>query len=366
MSIDSYSTFNVAALENMPDYEMAMKRIYAWYEQEIIDRPPIRFTAHNAGFNEAKLLNGKSWPDLKSKWFDSEFQVDFFIESIKGQTFYAETFPVFSPNLGPEVYSAFYGCELQYQEVTSYCIPFVHVWEDMKKLRFSKENPYFKKIEELTFLAIEKCRNNYFIGYTDLHPGIDCAAAFRDPQQFCIDILLEPEVVEELIKISSGDFQEIFDHFDTILKENNQPSITWMAIPSYGKMHIPSCDFAAMISGEQFDRFIYPVIQQEVKGMDHNVFHVDGKGVARNIDRILELPEVNAIQWVQGMGRDKPIMQWLPFIKKCQKAGKSIIVDLELKELDEFIDHMNPKGLMLCLEADTSIQLDVIKRIERW
>ena len=42
-----------------------------------------------------------------------------------GRKFYAETFPIFWPNLGPEVFSAFHECELEYAEVTSYSIPLV-------------------------------------------------------------------------------------------------------------------------------------------------------------------------------------------------------------------------------------------------
>jgi len=37
-------------LEQKPDFDNAMERIYAWYEQEMIDRPPIRFSAHNAEY----------------------------------------------------------------------------------------------------------------------------------------------------------------------------------------------------------------------------------------------------------------------------------------------------------------------------
>ena len=33
-----------------PDFEKAMQRIYAWYNQEMIDRPPILFSAHNADY----------------------------------------------------------------------------------------------------------------------------------------------------------------------------------------------------------------------------------------------------------------------------------------------------------------------------
>lgn len=61
--------------------------------------------------------------------------------------------------------------------------------------------------------------------------------------------------------------------------------------------------------------------------MTHNIFHMDGKGVAHHMDAILELPNVQAIQWVQGVADDMPIMQWTPLIQKIQAAGKSVVVD---------------------------------------
>jgi hypothetical protein len=78
--------------------------------------------------------------------------------------------------------------------------------------------------------------------------------------------------------------------------------------------------------------------------MTHNIFHVDGKRVARNIDMILDVPEVQAIQWVQGVGDDLPIMQWTPFIKEIQSRAP-VIVDLNKNELDAFMDEMSPEGI---------------------
>jgi len=353
-------------LEQKSDFEKCMKRIYAWYNQEIIDRAPIRFAAHNAEYSEAHLLKGRSWPSLKDRWWDTGYQIELFERQLKHSVFNAETFPVFWPNLGPEVYTAFYGVELEYKEVTSYSIPIVKDWSQLNDIKLDINNSYFRKIEEMTYGALERCTGKYLVGYTDLHPGLDCAAAFRDPQQFCIDFLLDPDKVKKLIDISSRDFQKIYDHFDSILKEHNQLSVTWMGIPSFGKMHIPSCDFATMISPDQFEEFVLPVIQNEVKLMTHNVFHLDGKGVANHVDHLLAIPEINAIQWVQGVGDDLPIMQWVPFIKKIQAAGKSVVVDLKVSELESFLGEMDPKGLLLCIAADEKIQPDIIKRVEKW
>lgn len=353
-------------LEKKPDFDLAMQRIYAWYEQEMIDRPPIRFSAHNAEYNETHLLKGRSWANLKERWWDTDYQIELFENQLKHSVFNAETFPIFWPNLGPEVYTAFYGVELEYKEVTSYAISNIKDWSQLDDISLDFNNPYFKKIEEMTYAVLERCQGKYMVGYTDLHPGLDCAAAFRDPQQLCIDFLLDPDEVKRLIDISSRDFQRIFDHFDSILKKHKQLSVTWMGIPSFGKIHIPSCDIATMISPEQFEEFVLPVIRNEVKLMTHNVFHLDGKGVANHVDHLLEIPEINAIQWVQGVGDDFPIMQWVPFIKKIQASGKSVVVDVQVSELESFISEMDPKGLLLCIAANEELQPDIIKQVERW
>lgn len=353
-------------LEQKPDFGKCMERIYAWYNQEIIDRAPIRFAAHNAEYSEANLLKGRSWPSLKDRWWDTGYQIELFEHRLKHSVFNAETFPVFWPNLGPEVYTAFHGSELEYMEVTSYSVPFIKTPQDIHRIRFDRNNQYFKKIEEMTLLALQKCQGRFLVGYTDLHPGMDCVAAWIDPQQLCIEMLINPDMVKQLINLANQHFQEVFDYFDDLLKANNQPSVTWMAIPSYEKMHIPSSDFSAMISTDLYLEFVHPITVREVKTMTHNIYHLDGKGVARHIDHILDIKEINAIQWVQGMGIDTPIMQWVPLIRKIQAAGKSLVLDIQLNELEDFIASVEPEGIMLCIAAEEDLQPEIIKRVEKW
>lgn len=353
-------------LEGKPDFEMAMQRIEAWFSHEMLDRPPVRFAQHNAEFGSSPMQAGRSWPNLKARWFDAEFQADVFIESIRGRRFFGETFPIFWPNLGPNVYAAFHGAELNYGEVTSWIRHCVENWDDIPRLKFSPDNEYFRGIEELTRIAMEKSEGRYIVGYTDLHGSVDCVADWRGPQQLCLDLLDDPGKVHEMIGVANENFLPIFDHYDAILKAHGQLSVTWMAIPSRGKMHIPSCDFMSMVSTEGFVEFYLPSLQQEVKHMDHNIFHLDGKGMLRHLNEILCIPEIHAIQWVQGVGDDTPILQWLPVIKRIQAAGKGVVVDLQVSELESFISSMKPEGLYLCIAAEEKDQEDIIKRVERW
>ena len=355
-------------LENMPGSEMALKRTYAWFENAIIDRPPVRFVAHNAFVEQlAAEMAGLQPEERRARWFDSEFQVDAFWRGIEGRTVHGETFPVFWPNLGPDVYAGFYGAELIYGESTSWSIPMVKTWEDVPKVQLDLNNPYFDKLADLTDHAFERSPGKFLVGYTDLHPGLDCVAAWRDPQQLCIDMIDDPELVQVLAGKAIADFETLYDSFDATIKAHGQPSISWMGIPSFGRMHIPSCDFSNLISPDFYVEFGLPILQREVKTMTHNVFHVDGKRVARHLEAILSVPEVHALQWVQGVGDDQPIMQWTPFIKSLQARKVPVIVDLSRHELESFMEVMSPEGLFLWIATENEEEeLATLKRLMHW
>ena len=349
-----------------PDFDMAMRRIYAWYQQEMIDRPPIRFTAHNAEYDRSALLAGRSWPDLKARWFDAEFQVDFFIESIKGRTFHAETFPVFWPNLGPEIYVAFHGSELIFKEVTSYSVPLVKEWDDMAKIRFDMENAYFRKIEEMTRLALEKCDGRFLVGYTDLHGGVDCAAAWRDPQQLCMDLVCCARERQEADRAGHGELPAGFRpfrrhaqgppaalrHLDghPFLRQDAHPQLRLRGhdldaalrgvLPAGAGRRGQADDAQRVSPGRQGGRQAPGLDSRRARDQRHPMGPGDGR---RYADHAMAAAD-----------------------QAIQAAGKSVLVDLQLAELEEFIENMDPKGLMLCIAADETIQPDVIRRVEKW
>jgi hypothetical protein len=357
----------IQPLTTKPDYRQCIDRIEAWYHQAVLDRPPVRFYKHNAQFEAGEPLDTSRWPSLEARWMDTDYQVASFEKSIENKIFYAETFPIFSPNLGPSVYSAFYAGELQFAEVTSWYEPVLSSLDDISVLQNDPfGNRYLRELEKQTRLALQRSAERYWVGYTDLHPSLDCIAAWRGIDALCLDMATEPEKVQPLVELSVRDFHRIFNHFDSMLKSAGHPSCTWINIPTEGKFHIPSCDVSAMLSTPYFRQFSLPQLQVEVQGMDRVIYHVDGKGVARHLDVILEQPAVQAIQWVQGLGHEWPILQWLPLLKRVLEAKRSVIVDVPMEELDEFMRRMPREGVFLCLGVQEGQEPDVLKRVERW
>ena len=354
-------------LATKPDYAQGLDRIEAWFRQAVLDRPPVRFYKHNAQFEAGEPLDQTRWASLRDRWFDTDYQIESFEQSIAGKVFHGETFPVFFPNLGPSVYSAFYAGEIEFAEVTSWYHPVLNSLDDVSSLQNDPfRNIFFRKLEEMTRAALARCGDRYWVGYTDLHPSLDCIAAWRGVDGLCLDMAMEPERLALLVELSVRDFHRIFDHFDSMVKAARQPSVTWMNIPCTGKLHIPSCDFASMISTAHFEQFSLPQLRRELQGMDRAIYHVDGKGVARHLDVILAQPEIQAIQWVQGLGVDWPILQWIPLLKRVLAAGKSVLVDVPMEELDEFMQRMPREGVFMCLGVQEGQEAETLKRVARW
>lgn len=314
----------------MPDFRRAMGRVAAWWEQEMLDRAPIRFTEHNAQHKTGGVDPFKNYAAIKDYWYDAEYHIASFLQSLEGTEFLAETFPVYYPNLGPGVYAGFFGSPLTFAETTSWTGHIIGDIErdDFSKIKLDRQNEYWMKIEEITDAAISAAPGKFFVGYTDLHPSMDCVADWYGAERVCTAMIDAPERLFELLEIAYADFPQIFRHYNQKIMAGGVPSISWMGIPADEPMHIPSCDFASLLSPAQFERFCLPYIDRETREARYNVFHLDGRGVARHLDAILSLSRVQAIQLVQGVAEDEPIFQWVPLIRKIQDAGRSVVVGI--------------------------------------
>ena len=74
-----------------PDFVKCLTRIYAWYEQRIINRPPVRFLHHDMEHEKLRKVEGP-WKTTEERWLDVDFQVQTFINSLESTEFLGETF----------------------------------------------------------------------------------------------------------------------------------------------------------------------------------------------------------------------------------------------------------------------------------
>ncbi|MHB0998362.1 MAG: trimethylamine corrinoid protein 2 [Armatimonadota bacterium] len=353
-------------IEHIPDWETRLARQDAFWNGEIIDRVTVSVTVPKKE-QLHPWPKQKSYSDSTGRWMDTEYIVECAIASSMNTDYLGDALPHFWPNLGPEVFSAFFGCELGFGDYTSWSIPNLEDWADVDKIKFSKDNFYFKKINEITDALLDAGKGRFYTGITDLHPGGDGIAAFRDPLNLNIDMIEYPDEVKKLLEYINQTYFMVYDHFCDKLISSGQAVSSWAGIVSTKRWYVPSNDFSCMISKRMFDDVFLPGIAEECRHTEASVYHLDGPGALRHLDSLLEIPELNAIQWVYGEGNGRA-SDWLHVYKKCQAAGKSLQIGMQSDEIDIFMENLSPKGVWVGLSgvADKEHAESVIDKLSQW
>ncbi len=355
--------------ELKPDFEDVLNRYEAWWECEIIDRPLVCMTFPKQDSEKVPLPARKEYSSLREKWMDAEYIIESAEASFRNRVHFADALPIAWPNLGPEIFSAFYGCPMKYGESTAWSEPILDDWspESVDKLQVDKNGFYFRKIMEMMDVFIEAGRDKFIVGYTDLHPGGDAIAAFRDPQQLCIDMIEHSKEVKSLCDRITDDFLEVYDIFYEKLSAAGMPSTTWLGAICKGKYHVPSNDFSCMISNEMFERIFLPGIIRECQHMNRCIYHLDGPQALRYLDLLLEIPEIHAIQWVPGTGQDH-WSKWIEVYQHIQKAGKAFCISVSVDEFNRFSELIYPEGVLLGIGGikDQETAHTALKAVEGW
>ncbi len=350
-----------------PDYEQVKARIEAFWEGEIIDRPLAQFTTPRP-YEEwvPEPISGHATPE--DRWLDAEFQAELALARCNNTLFMADALPIAWPNLGPEVFSAFYGCPLHFGDYgTSWTDPVLHDWADADQVRFDPDSAYLAKLHEMTDALIAVGQGKFIVGMTDWHPGGDWLAAIRDPQNLAMDMITHPDEVKRMLTMAERDYTALYDLFYAKLRAAGNPITSWLPLLCDGKYYIPSNDFSCMVSNRMFREFFLPGLVRECQFLDRSIYHLDGPNALRHLDDILAIPRLGAVQWVFGAGNEG-FHRWVEVYRRILAAGKGANVIIDYPELDDVIAALPAKGVYLSISGVPSQEAgeEIIKKLERW
>lgn len=332
--------------EMKPDFEEVSRRFEAWWKCAILDRPLVSLSFPRPESEQQPLPESRH-DRLRDRWLDAEYQARRADIRMGNTIFFADSLPVVWPNLGPEIFSAYYGCPMEYGERTAWSEPILtDGWEDrLASLRLDTEGFFYRKTLEMTDAFIERGRGRFIVGYTDLHAGGDAVAALRGPEALLMDTLERPDEVRSLCERITTDFLRVYDRLHEKLAAAGMPSTTWIHALCTGKLHIPSNDFSCMISAAAFEDLFVPGIIRECRHMDRCMYHLDGPQALRYLDRLLELPEIHAIQWVPGAGQEY-WLEWIDVYRRIQEKGKALMIQaVPAADLDRLFETLRPEGV---------------------
>jgi hypothetical protein len=105
-----------------------------------------------------------------------------------------------------------------------------------------------------------------------------------------------------------------------------------------------------------YREFFLEELVSEIESLDYSIYHLDGVEAIQHLDLLLEIPKLNAIQWVRGARFSKEsISRWFPLYRKIQAKKKSIVVYSSVEEIPLVLENLKPEGLLIqvgCFDED--------------
>jgi len=333
---------------NKLNTEEALRRVEAFWNLVPTERPALLVRAKSqdggAGTTPASAAEPRTL-DIEEAISRAESQMAQYV-------YPAEAFPSFNPGLMCSDMAAFFyphmGVDIAVKDNTVWYPPLVEDWDSFT-FSFDKENPWWQLVRDMTAEAARRGKDRFLVGIPDFQAGMDIISLLRSPSKLCLDLMVNPAVVKEAARFVLDEvYRFCVDEIMERIREHSSTYSNWLGIAAWGRTDIIQCDFCALIGPKHFEEFCLPDIQRQAEMLDNSIFHLDGPDAIRHMQAILQVKQLDAIQWVPGAGAP-PVREWLAMLKGIQKAGKGVWIAVPAADVKPIVSELSPTGLMIAV-----------------
>ncbi len=325
------------------DWPEAKDRLNAWWNQEIVDRPAISVTAPRAGIESAQAWDAWDF----SRYPDDPIRAITNFEARCFTTFFGgESFPNCWINLGAGAVAAFLGANASfYSDTVWFETPME--WDQLTGLELDPGNEWWIRVKRDTELGVERGAGRFFVAITDLGGILDIAHSLRGKKQIMIDLFRDGSRVKDLLWRILETWHRCYEELHAMIQTQMKGSSTWMGIWCKDRWYPLQCDYAYMLSPSKFDEFVLPDVEEQCRRLDNTVYHLDGYGQIPHLEKLLDIPELNAIQWVPGAGKPQcGSSVHYPLYRRIRSRGKGLVLNLAPDEIEPICREIGPEGVL--------------------
>jgi hypothetical protein len=342
-----------------PDWPDAKQRLTAWWECELYDgRPAIQIQAPR----ETPLPHGPEPPAPESaeqRWLDVEWRMARHEYEFARTAYLGEAFPFLRTEIGPGSLALHLGSPGVLQTNTVWYEPCIASLPETQQIVRDPEEPFWETTMALIREGVERGRGKYLVSVPDLIENLDVLASLRGNEELLMDLVDEPEHVHRLLSQIQTHWFEVFDIiYDLIKDEEGGSCFTAFQIWGPGKVAKLQSDISYMLGPEMFRELAIPGFCEQTDWLDYSLYHWDGPGAIPHLDALLELPGLNAIQWVPGSG-NPPVHdpEWFPLYRRIREAGKGLLfTGARADTLEALYKEFGPEGVMAACQVNSEAE----------
>lgn len=310
----------------------------------------------------AEIMPPAPAKDLSQKWFDPQWRAEYLDWYVAHSSLKADILPVANTQLGPGSLAAILGGVFEGGEDTIWIHPNPDFTDEIV---FNPEHPNWILHKELLKACKAKANGHYFVGMPDLMEGLDVLAALKGTDRVLLDTVMQPEILEQQMQQINDIYFKVFDELYDIIREGDEMAFCYFSSWAPGKMSKLQSDISTMISQDDYRRFVQPFIREQCQKIDYTLYHLDGVGAMHHLPALLEIEELNAIQWTPGVGEPQGgSPKWYDLYKKILAGGKSVMACwVTLDELKSLLDHIGADGVHLEMDFHNEKEVEQAMRI---
>lgn len=310
----------------------------------------------------AEIMPPAPAKDLSQKWFDPQWRAEYLDWYVAHSSLKADILPVANTQLGPGSLAAILGGVFEGGEDTIWIHPNPDFTDEIV---FNLEHPNWILHKELLKACKAKANGHYFVGMPDLMEGLDVLAALKGTDRVLLDTVMQPEILEQQMQQINDIYFKVFDELYDIIREGDEMAFCYFSSWAPGKMSKLQSDISTMISQDDYRWFVQPFIREQCQKIDYTLYHLDGVGAMHHLPALLEIEELNAIQWTPGVGEPQGgSPKWYDLYKKILAGGKSVMACwVTLDELKPLLDHIGADGVHLEMDFHNEKEVEQAMRI---
>jgi hypothetical protein len=307
------------------------------------------------------LPSGAGGRNYRDHVFGDMHQIlDEAIEKAANTYFGGEEVPAFYPTFGPDAIAVFCGAELAWNDYsgdTNWVVPFVERWEEALPLKLDETHPLWQRQLEFYRLGAEKLAGKMLLRGLDWHTNMDLLSAIRSPARLCMDLVEQPEMIDEAMKSARAIFPKMWEAVVAAGKMRERGFCNYI-YSMHGADNL-QCDFGAMISPPMFERWALPALEEEAALVNNVYYHWDGPTQLVHEDLLCGSKGIYTFQYQMGAGNGDP-RDYLELYQRLQSKGKAIHFWGSIGDCKLAHKQLQPEKVMYSTWAASPVEADAL------
>ncbi len=218
------------------------------------------------------------------------------------------------------------------------------------------QHPMYLRTMELVKTFQEYFQGAVVLGGANLGGVCDIYHSVRGMENAIFDLADEPEMVVKSMNQIYGQWMKTNNEILSLIDPKINHGYThWTNILSRVPYDMIQADLAFLLGGDDYDEYLHPLIVRESQAFERSMFHMDGPGFLRHVDKLLEIPSLNGVQWIPGAGVE-PVGNWPELYEKVSSSDKLLQVYIEgaqeLPMAETILGHFsNPSRVCLIMSG---------------